>query len=269
MSQVNSQPKSQIAALRDASGDLEQLREEWLKKPHEATALWQFDRVVNDTIYLIHTLDDVQAVKLGKRWIKLQLKLEMGTHWLNTVDVLRQSLPESDHARLAGAVQRLSKKPLEQCQKILSKSEWTRIRRWWYGYLDALPDRDPIDAIGIERAEKAFHRFSKLKIRVLKHDRFQDWLKLESAAGELRTCLVLRTPNAENARADIVGFSDIECHIRSWRRIATTLKILDILELTPEIEDDLNITERMSDLRLQQRLRAHKLQEKVRNLLTA
>ena len=61
--------------------------------------LWKLNYAVSDIGYLLATLDEPEAIKQGKRWVKLQQKLSEGIAWLRTIDLLRDSLNESDSTK--------------------------------------------------------------------------------------------------------------------------------------------------------------------------
>ena len=129
MSEVDQTVKSQLTLLREQSDVLEQARKAWLDDSLIGSPLWKLNYAVNDIGHLLATLDEPEAIKQGKRWVKLQQKLSEGIAWLRTIDLLRDSLNESDLNKIASAVARLSSKPVSKCHKLMAKPEWVRIRR--------------------------------------------------------------------------------------------------------------------------------------------
>ena len=108
MSEVDQPVKSQLTLLRERSDVLEQSRKAWLEDSRRGSPLWKLNYAVSDIGHLLATLDEPEAIKQCKRWEKLQQKLSEGIAWLRTIDLLRDSLNESDLNKIAGAVARLS-----------------------------------------------------------------------------------------------------------------------------------------------------------------
>ena len=108
MSEVDQPVKSQLTLLREQSDVLEQSRKAWLEDSLVGSPLWKLNYAISDIGYLLATLDEPEAIKQGKRWVKLQQKLSEGIAWLRTIDLLRDSLNESDLNKIASAVSRLS-----------------------------------------------------------------------------------------------------------------------------------------------------------------
>ena len=106
MSEVDQPVKSQLRLLREQSDVLEQSRKAWLDDSLVGSPLWKLNYAVSDIGYLLATLDEPGAIKQGKRWVKLQQKLSEGIAWLRTIDLLRDSLNESDLNKIASAVSR-------------------------------------------------------------------------------------------------------------------------------------------------------------------
>ena len=267
MSEVDHPVKSQLILLREQSDVLEQSRKAWLEDSLTGSPLWKLNYAVSDIVHLLATLDEPEAIKLGKRWVKLQQKLSEGIAWLRTIDLLRNSLNESDLNKIASAVARLSSKPVSKCHKLMAKPEWVRIRRWWFGYLESLPPRDPAEVLTIAMTERDEHRFLKLRNRVLKHDNDKDWLKLENAAGELKAMLSLDAASNRSYQVRVSLLSDIESHLRLWRQSHARQPLLKLLSETPEVDDRARLADSMAKIRLQERLSAHRRKERVRKLL--
>ena len=267
MSEVDPPVKSQLTLLRERSDVLEQSRKAWLDDPLIGSPLWRLNYAVSDIVYLLATLDDPEAIKQGKRWMKLQQKLGEGIAWLKTIDLLRDSLTESDLNKIASAVARLSSKPVSKCHKLLAKPEWVRIRRWWFGYLESLSPRDPAEVLTMAMTERAEHRFLKLRNRVLKHDNDKDWLKLEAATGELKAILSLHAASDRGYQVRVSLLSDIESHLRLWRQAHSRQPLLKLLSATPEVDDRARLADSIAEIRLQDRLSAHRRKERVRKLL--
>ena len=267
MSEVDQPVKSQLTLLREQSDVLEQSRKAWLDDSLVGAPLWRLNYAVSDIGYLLATLDEPEAIKQGKRWVKLQQKLSEGIAWLRTIDLLRDSLNESDLNKIASAVSRLSSKPVSKCHKLMAKPEWVRIRRWWFGYLESLPPRDPAEVLTIAMTERAEHRFLKLRNRVLKHDNNKDWLKLEDATGELRAILSLQAASNRGYQVRVSLLSDIESHLRLWHLSHARQPLLKLLSETPEVDDRRRLADSIAEIRLQERLSAHRRKERVRKLL--
>ena len=267
MSEVDQPVKSQLALLREQSDVLEQSRKAWLDDSLIGSHLWKLNHAVSDIGYLLATLDDPEAIKQGKRWVKLQQKLSEGIAWLRTIDLLRDSLNESELKKIASAVARLSSKPVSKCHKLIAKPEWIRIRRWWFGYLESLTPRDPAEVLTIAMTERAEHRFLKLRNRVLKHDNDKDWLKLEEATGELKAILSLHAASNRSYQVRVSLLSDIESNLRLWRQAHARQPLLKLLSATPEVDDRARLAESITEIRLQERLSAHRRKERVRKLL--
>jgi len=267
MSEVDPPIKSQLILLREQSDVLERSRKAWLNDSLGGAPLWKLDYAVSDICYLLATLDEPEAIKQGKRWVKLQQKLSEGIAWLRTIDLLRDSLSESDLNKIASAVARLSSRPVSKCHKLMAKPGWVRIRRWWFGYLESLPPRDPAEVLTIAMTERAEHRFLKLRNRVLKHDNDKDWLKLEDATGELKAILSLHAASNRGYQVRVSLLSDIESHLRLWRQAHARQPLLKLLSETPEVDDRTRLAESIAEIRLQERLSAHRRKERVRKLL--
>ena len=267
MSEVEQTVKSQLTLLREQSDVLEQSRKAWLEDSLVGYPLWKLNYAVSDIGYLLATLDEPEAIKQSKRWVKLQQKLSEGIAWLRTIDLLRDSLNESDLNKIASAVSRLSSKPASKCHKLMAKPEWIRIRRWWFGYLESLPPRDPAEVLTIAMTERAEHRFLKLRNRVLKHDNDKDWLKLEGATGELKAILSLRATSNQGYQVRVSLLSDIESHLRLWRQSHARQPLLKLLSESPEVDDRTRLAKNIAEIRLQERLSAHRRKERVRKLL--
>lgn len=267
MSEVDPPVKSQLTLLREQSDVLEQSRKAWLNDSFIGYPLWKLNYAVSDIGYLLATLDDPEAIKQAKRWMKLQQKLSDGIVWLRTIDLLRDSLTESDLNRIASPVDRLSLKPVAKCHKLMSKPEWVRIRRWWFGYLESLSPRDPSEVLTIVMTERAEHRFLKLRNRVLKHDNDKDWLKLEDATGTLKAILSLHAASNRGYHARVSLLTDIESHLRLWRQAHSRQPLLKLLSATPEVEDRARLADSIAEIRLQERLSAHRRKERIRKLL--
>ena len=120
MSEVEQTVKSQLTLLREQSDVLEQSRKAWLEDSLVGSPLWKLNYAISDIGYLLATLDEPEAIKQGKRWVKLQQKLSEGIAWLRTIDLLRDSLNESDLNKIASAVSRLSSKPASKCHKLMT-----------------------------------------------------------------------------------------------------------------------------------------------------
>ena len=95
---------------------LEQSRKAWLEDSLVGSPLWKLNYAVSDIGYLLATLDEPEAIKQGKRWVKLQQKLSEGIAWLRTIDLLRDSLNESDLNKIASAVPAIFKAPEQMSQ---------------------------------------------------------------------------------------------------------------------------------------------------------
>ncbi len=266
MSEVD-HPKSQQMMLRELSDSLEQARKEWLKDSLIGSPLWQLNYRVSDIGYLLATLDSPEAKKHRQRWIKLQQKLGEGVAWLRTIDLLRESLADPDLDKIAGAVARLSAKPVNKCHKLMAKPEWVRIRRWWFGYLESLPLLDSEEAITVAMIDRAEHRFHKIQKRVLKHDYDKDWLKLEEATGELKAIMPLSATTNNGHQARVHLLTDIESNIRFWHQAHVRLPLLKLLSATPEVDDRRRLAGDITEVRLQEQLNADKRKERVRKLL--
>ena len=267
MSEVDQPVKSQLTLLREQSDVLEQSRKAWLEDSLTGSPLWKLNYAVSDIGHLLATLDGPEAIKQGKRWGKLQQKLSEGIAWLRTIDLLRDSLNESDLNKIASAVARLSSKPVSKCHKLMAKPEWVRIRRWWFGYLESIPPRDPAEVLTIAMTERAEHRFLKLRKRVLKHDNDKDWLKLENATGELKAILSLHAASTRSYQVRVSLLSDIESHLRLWRQSHARQLLLKLLSETPEVDDRARLADSIAEIRLQERLSAHRRKERIRKLL--
>lgn len=265
MSEVDTPVKSQLTLLREQSDVLEQARKAWLEDSLIGSPLWKLNYAVSDIGYLLATLDDPEAIKQGKRWMKLQQKLSEGVVWLRTIDLLRDSLSKSDLNRIASPVARLSSKPVNKCHKLMARPEWVRIRRWWFGYLESLSPRDPSEVLTIAMTERAEHRFLKLRNRILKHDK--DWLKLEDAAGALKAILSLHAASNRGYHARMSLLTDIESHLRLWRQAHSRQPLLKLLSATPEVEDRTRLADSIVEIRLQEELSAHLRKERIRKLL--
>jgi len=267
MSEVDPPVKSQLTLLRERSDVLEQSRKAWLDDSLIGSPLWQLNYAVSDIGYLLATLDDPEAIKQGKRWEKLQQKLSEGIAWLSTIDLLRDSLNESELNKIASEVARLSSKPVSKCHKLMAKPEWVRIRRWWFGYLESLSPRDPSEVLTIAMTERAEHRFLKLRNRVLKHDNDKDWLKLEGATGELKAILSLQVASYKSYQQRVNLLSDIESHLRLWRQAHVRQTLLKKLSASPEVEDRTRLADTIVEIRLEVRFSAHRRKERIRKLL--
>ena len=267
MSEVDQPVKSQLTLLREQSDVLEQSRKAWLEDSLMGSPLWKLNCAVSDIVHLLATLDEPEAIKLGKRWVKLQQKLSEGIAWLRTIDLLRNSLNESDLNKIASAVARLSSKPVSKCHKLMAKPEWVRIRRWWYSYLESLSPCDPAEVLTIAMTERAEHRFLKLRNRILKHDNGKDWLKLEGATGELKAILSLHAASNRGYQVRVSLLSDIESHLRLWRQAHTRQPLLKLVLATPEVDDHARLAESIAEIILQERLSAHQRKKRIRKLL--
>ena len=267
MSKVDPPVKAQLTLLKEQSGVLEQSRKNWLDDSLVGSHLWKLNYAISDIGFLLATLDDPEAIKQSKRWVKLQQKLGEGIAWLSTIDLLRDSLSGSDLNKIANAVARLSLKPVNKCHKLMANPEWVRIRRWWYGYLQSLSPIDPTEVLTFAMTERAEHRFLKLRNRVLKHDNDKDWLKLEDAAGELKAVLSLHAPSNPCYRERVSLLSDIESHLRLWRQAHSRQPLLKLLSATPEVDDRARLSRSIAEIRRQQQLSAHRCKECIRKLL--
>ena len=149
----------------------------------------------------------------------------------------------------------------------MAKPEWVRIRRRWYSYLESLSPLDPAEVLTIAIAERAEHRFLKLRNRVLKFDNDKDWLKLEGATGELRAILSLHAASNRGYQARVSLLSDIESHLQLWRQAHTRQPLLKLVSATPEVDDRARLAESIAEIILQERLSAHRRKERMRKLL--
>jgi len=61
--------------------------------------------------------------------------------------------------------------------------------------------------------------------------------------------------------------SDIESHLRLWRQAHARQPLLKLLSETPEVDDRKRLAESIAEIRLQERLSAHRRKERVRKLL--
>ena len=259
--------KSQVTLLREQSDVLEQSRKAWLDESLSGFHLWKLNYAVSDIGYLLTTLDDPNAIEQCKRWMKLQQKLSEGIAWLRTIDLLRDYLTESDVNKIVSAVARLSSTPVRKCHKLMAKPEWVRIRRRWYVYLESLSPRDPADVLTVAMAERAEHRFQKLQNRVLKKNNDRDWLKLESATGQLNAVLSLKAASNRSYRRRVSLLSDIESHLRLWCQAHSRQPLLKLLSATPEVDDRARLAKSIAEIRLQERLSAHRHKECITKLL--
>ena len=267
MSDVERRLKTQLTLLREMSYLVEQSRKAWLGDSLSGASLLKLDYAASDICYLLTTLDDLEAIKQRKRWMKLQIKLSDGIVWLKSIDLLRDSLTESDLNKISGAVSRLSSKPVSRCHKLMSKPEWVRTRRWWFRYLDALPHHDHAEFISVAMTERAEHHFLKLQRRVVKHDNDKDWLKLVDVIGELKAVLSLLAASNQGNQVRLNLLCDIESHLRLWRLTHSRLPLLKLLSATPEVDDRARLADRIAKIRLQEQLSAHRRKERIRKLL--
>ncbi len=267
MSEVDQPVKSQLTLLRERSDVVEQSRKAWLNDSLNGSSLLKLNSAASDIRYLLATLDDPEAIKQATRWMKLEQKLSEGIAWLRTIDLLRDSLSESDLKKIASAVARLSANPVSKCHKIMSKPEWVRIRRWWFGYLGSLSQTDPAEVLSIAITERAEHRFLKLRKRVLKHDNDKDWLKLEHATGELKTMFSLLAASNRGYQVRVSLLSDIESHLKRWRLTHSRQPLLTLLSATPEVDDRARLADSIAKLTLREQLSAHRRKERIRELL--
>ena len=267
MSEVDQPVKSQLTLLREQSDVLEQSRKAWLDDSLIGYHLLKLNYAVSDIGYLLATLDDPDAIMQGKRWVKLQKRLSEGIAWLRTIDLLRDSLNESDLNKIASAVARVSSRPVSKCHKLMAKPEWVRIRRRWFSYLESLSPRDPAEVLTVAMTERAEHRFLKLRNRVFKHDNDKDWLKLEDATGELKAILSLHAASNRGYQVRVSLLSDVESHLRVWRQAHTRQPLLKLVSATPEVDDRARLAASIAEITLQERLYAHRRKERMRKLL--
>ena len=144
---------------------------------------------------------------------------------------------------------------------------WFSFGRWWFGYLESLSPGDPAEVLTMAMTERAEHRLLKLRNRVLKHDNDKDWLKLEAATGELKVILSLHAASDRGYHVRVNLLSDIESHLRLWRQAHSRQPLLKLLSATPDVDDRARLAESIAEIRLQDRLSAHRRKERVRKLL--
>ncbi|MEC8159111.1 MAG: hypothetical protein VX095_07600 [Pseudomonadota bacterium] len=267
MSDVDRRLTSQLILLRETTDVVERSRKAWLGDSLSGASLLKLNYAASDIGCLLATLDDPEAIKQRKRWMKLQQKLSQGIAWLRSIDLLRDSLSESDLNKIASAVARLSSKPVSQCHKLMSRPEWVRTRRRWYRYLDASPHHDHAEVITVAMTERTEHHFLKLQKRIVKHDNDKDWLKLVVVIGQLKVILSLLAASNRDYQVRLDLVCDIESHLRLWCLTHSRLPLLKLLSATPEVDDRAGLADRIANIRLQEQLSAHRRKERVRKLL--
>ena len=264
MSEDDTQHLSRRLLLVELSKQLERERAEWIAAPLQSEPMQRFDSAITAITSQLHSIPTADSNKQSKRWLKLQQKLREGIAWLALIDLLRNSLSKKDQPRAAGPLNRLSKASISRCNRLLSRAEWKRVKRWWFGYLDSLPHADPETGVDATALEKAQHRLLKLRRRLLKHNLDNDWDKLEQTVGQLRSLLESKRLS-ENLT--IAACREIERRTTAGRRANTNAQNLKKLANSPELEKRTELIERLVELRAIEKLRDHKHREVVRDLL--
>ena len=264
MSEDDPQHLSRRLFLVELSKQLEQARAEWIAAPLQSDPMQQFDGAITAITSQLHSIPAADSIKQSKRWLKLQQKLSEGIAWLILIDLLRNALSKKDQQYAASSLGRLSEASISRCNKLLSRDEWTRVKRWWFGYLDSLPYEDPETDVDVTARQKAQHRLLKVRQRVLKHNLDKDWYKLEQTVGQLRSLL---EADGLNENPIIPACREIECNTAAWRRSNVNAQNLKILANSPELDERTELIEHLFELRAIEKLRGHKNREVVRDLL--
>ena len=250
--------------LVELSKQLERARGEWIAAPLQSDPMQQFDSAITAITSQLHSIPAAHSIKQSKRWLKLQQKLSDGIAWLILIDLLRNSLSKRDQQSAASPLDRLSEASISRCNKLLSRDEWTRVKRWWYSYLDSLPYADPETGVDATALEKAQHRLLKVRQRVLKHNLDKDWSKLEQTVGQLRSLLESERLSENHT---ITACREIERSTTAWRRANANAENLKTLAKSPELDERTELIEHLIELRAIEKLRGHKHREVVRDLL--
>ncbi len=250
--------------LVELSKQLERARAEWIAAPLQSDPMQQFDSAISAITSQLHSIPTADSNKQSKRWLKLQQKLSQGIAWLTLIDLLRNSLSLTDQQCAASPLGRLSEASISRCNKLLSRDEWARVKRWWFGYLDSLPYADPETVVDATALEKAHHRLLKVRQRVLKHNLDKDWNKLEQTVGQLRSLL---EADGLSENPTIAACREIEWSTAAWRRTNANAQNLKILANSPELDERTELIEHLFELRAIEKLRGHKHREIVRDLL--
>ncbi|MDG1654542.1 MAG: hypothetical protein P8H58_04210 [Luminiphilus sp.] len=264
MSEDDPQHLSLRLLFVELSKQLEQARAEWIAAPLQSEPMQRFDGAITAITSQLHSIPAADSIKQSKRWLKLQQKLSEGIAWLILIDLLRNALSKKDQQYAASSLGRLSEASISRCHKLLSRDEWTRVKRWWFGYLDSLPYADPETDVDVTALQKAQHRLLKVRQRVLKHNLDKDWYKLEQTVGQLRSLL---EADGLNENPIIPACREIECNTAAWRRSNVNAQNLKILANSPELDERTELIEHLFELRAIEKLRGHKNREVVRDLL--
>ena len=264
MSEDDSQHLSRRLLLVELSKQLERTRAEWIATPLESGPMQRFDSSIAAITSQLHSIPTADSNKQSKRWLKLQQKLSAGIAWLTLVDLLRNSLSKRDLQYTASPLGRLSETSISRCNRLLSRDEWKRVKRWWFGYLDSLPHEDLEVGLDVTALEKAQHRLLKLRRRLLKHNLDKDWNKLEQTVAQLRSLLECERLSENHT---ITACREIERSTTAWRRANANAENLKTLAKSPELDERTELIEHLIKLRAIEKLRGHKHREVVRDLL--
>ena len=264
MSEDDPQHLSRRLLLVELSKQLEQARAEWIGNSLQSDPMQRFDSAITAITSQLHSISAADSIKQSERWLKLQQKLSEGIDWLILIDLLRNSLSKKDQQCAASPLGRLSEASISRCNKLLSRDEWTRVKRWWFGYLDSLPYTDPETDVDVTALQKSQHRLLKVRQRVLKHNLDKDWNKLEQTVGQFRSRL---EADGLNENRTIVTCREIECSTAAWRRTNVNAQNLKTLANSPELDERTKLVEHLTELRAIEKLSGHKHREAVRDLL--
>ena len=266
--QVHKAPK---VALLECSDVLEHRRKQWsLDKPKQAW-LCDLDRDVAALCDYLHILDHDEAPKVRQRWSKLRTKLYPAIVWVNLIDAMQEDFGNKQLKKLAGPVERLSDHTMLKVDRCLTKKEWARVRRWWYGFTDSLTDESGYLELSDERLGKAHHRIIKTRDRALKKSADVTWHKLLEATVDIRLLVQL-----DNAGADLQ--SDIElvsiCHLVesnlvAWRLANDMAASIRTVAQSPELDAENKIIEQLNRFSGRQHDNAHRYLEVTRDLIAA
>ena len=264
MSEDDSQHLSRRLLLVELSKQLERTRAEWIATPLQSGPMQRFDSSIAVITSQLHSIPTSDSNKQSKRWLKLQQKLSEGIAWLTLVDLLRNSLSKRDLQYTASPLGRLSETSISRCNRLLSRDEWKRVKRWWFGYLDSLPHEDLEVGLDVTALAKAQHRLLKLRRRLLKHNLDKDWNKLEQTVAQLRSLLESEGLSENHT---ITACRKIECSTAAWRRANVNAENLKTLANSPELDEHTDLIEYLFELRANEKSRGHTHLEVVRDLL--
>lgn len=263
--------KTPRAALLERSDAMEHRRKRWASDEPKQAWLGDLDRDIAALCDYLHILDHDGAPKVKQRWSKLRSQWYPAIVWVNLIDALQQEFTSKQLKKLAGPVERLSHGSLEKVDRSLTKKEWGRTRRWWYGFTDSLAEDTGYIEVSDERLSKAHHRIIKTRDRALKKSADVTWHKLQEATQDIRLLVQLETAETTmEGDIELVSICHlVEANVMAWRLANDMASYINTLAKSSELNTENKFIERLNGFRYARENDAFRHLEVTRDLIAA